>query len=177
MHLGVMPQRLEMADADHRLGDGLAVDDAALVKGHIHAEAFRDNAGEDFQLHLPHQLQVYLTEPFVPHHPKLRVLLLKLAQVAQHDMRVAPFRQAHAIAENRLEHRRQRTGFRAKTHTRTRVRESCHRTDHAALDALSRAEFFTRVDADAAHFFLPAAVLAARKLLAHGQRTAGDFEI
>ena len=85
---------------------------------------------------------MYLTEPFVPHHAKLRVLLLKLAQIAQHDMCVTPFWQAHAIAENRLEHRRQRTGFRAKTHTRTRVRESCHRTDHAALDALSRAEFF-----------------------------------
>ena len=58
MHLSVMPQRLEMADADHRLGDGLAVDDAALVKGHIHAEAFRDNASEDFQLHLAHELQM-----------------------------------------------------------------------------------------------------------------------
>ena len=120
---------------------------------------------------------MYLTEPFVPHHPKLRVLLLKLAQIPQHDMGVAAIRQAHAVAEHGLEHRRQCTGFRAKTHTRTRVRESCHRTDHAALDALGRAEFFTRIDADAAHFFLPAAVLAARKLLAHGQRTAGDFEI
>ena len=57
------------------------------------------------------------------------------------------------------------------------MRESGHRTDHAALNTLGRAEFFTRVDADAAHLFLPAAVLAARKLLAHGQRTAGDFEI
>ena len=58
MHLSVMPQRLEMTDADHRLGDGLAVDDAALVKGHIHAEAFCNNAGEDFQLHLAHELQM-----------------------------------------------------------------------------------------------------------------------
>ena len=53
-----MPQRLEMADADHRLGDGLTVDDTALVKGHILAEAFRNNAGEDFQLHLAHELQM-----------------------------------------------------------------------------------------------------------------------
>ena len=53
-----MPQRLEMADADHRLGDSLAVDDAALIKGHIHAEAFRDNAGKDFQLYLAHELQM-----------------------------------------------------------------------------------------------------------------------
>ena len=58
MHLGVMPQRLEMTDADHRLGDGLAVDNAALVKRYVHAEALRDNAGEDFQLHLAHELQM-----------------------------------------------------------------------------------------------------------------------
>ena len=58
MHLGVMPQRLEMADTDHRLDDGLAVDDTALVKGYIYAEAFRDNARQNFQLHLAHELQM-----------------------------------------------------------------------------------------------------------------------
>ena len=92
-------------------------------------------------------------------------------------MRVTPFRQAHAVPENGFQNRRQRTGLRAKTHTRTGMGEPSYGAYHAALDALGRAEFFTRVDADAAHLFLPAAVLAARKLLAHGQRTAGDFEI
>ena len=92
-------------------------------------------------------------------------------------MGVAAIRQAHAVAEHRLEHRRQCAGLRAEAHARTGMGEPCHSADHAALDALSRTEFFARVDADAAHLFLPAAVLAARKLLAHGQRTAGDFEI
>ena len=92
-------------------------------------------------------------------------------------MCVAPFRQAHAIAENRLEHRRQRACLRTKTHTRTGMGEPSYGAYHAALNALGRAEFFARVNTDAAHLFLPAAVLAARKLLAHGQRTAGDFEI
>ena len=177
MHLGVMPQRLKMADADDRLGDGLAVDDAALVERHVHAEAFRDNAGEDFQLHLTHQLQVNLAEPLVPHHAKLWVLLLQLAQIAQHDMRVAPFRQAHAVPENGFQNRRQCTGFRAEAHTRTGMRETSHRTHHAALCALSGAEFFARVNADAADFFLPAAILIAGKLLTHRQRTAGDFQV
>ncbi len=53
-----MPQRLEMTDADHRLGDGLAVDNAALVKRYVHAEALRDNAREYFELHLAHELQM-----------------------------------------------------------------------------------------------------------------------
>ena len=92
-------------------------------------------------------------------------------------MRITPFRQAHAVPENGFQNRRQRACLRAEAHARTGMREPCHGADHAALDTLSRAEFFTRVDADAAHLFLPAAVLAARKLLAHGQRTAGDFEI
>ena len=92
-------------------------------------------------------------------------------------MRVTPFRQAYAVPENGFQNRRQRTGFRAKTHTRAGMGEPSYGAYHAALDALSRAEFFARVNADAAHLFLPASVLAARKLLAHGQRTAGDFEI
>ncbi len=92
-------------------------------------------------------------------------------------MRITPFRQAHAVPENGFQNRRQRTGFRAKTHTRTGMGEPSYGAYHAALDALGRAEFFTRVDADAAHLFLPAAVLAARKLLTHGKRTAGDFQV
>ena len=92
-------------------------------------------------------------------------------------MRVTPFRQAHAVPENGFQNRRQRTGFRAKTHTRTSMGEPSYGAHHAALDTFSRAEFFARVNADAAHLFLPAAVLAAEKLLTHGQRTAGDFEI
>ena len=50
------------------------------------------------------------------------------------------------------------------------------RPAHTPLDALSRAPIFRPNRCGCRSPFLPAAVLAARKLLAHGQRTAGDFE-
>ena len=78
MHLGVMPQRLEMTDADDRLRDGLPVDDAALVKGHAHTEARLDQLGQYLELHLTHQLQVDLTQLFVPDDTQQRVLFLEL---------------------------------------------------------------------------------------------------
>ena len=63
MHLGVMPQRLEMADADHRLGDGLRGRRCCpRQRSHRTPKRSAITLGEDFQLHLAHELQVDLAQ-------------------------------------------------------------------------------------------------------------------
>ena len=92
-------------------------------------------------------------------------------------MRITPFRQAHAVPENGFQNRRQRTGFRTKTHTRTGMGEPSYGAYHAALDALGRAEFFTRVMRMPLTFSRQPPSPPGKLPATHGKRTAGDFQV
>ena len=56
MDLSVVPQGLEVAHPLHRAGDGLPVDDVPGAKGDLRSKALPDEAGEDLQLDLSHEL-------------------------------------------------------------------------------------------------------------------------
>lgn len=104
--------------------DSLSVDDAALVKGHAHTEARLDQLGQYLELHLAHQLQVDLTQLFVPDDTQQRVLFLELPQAAEHGVRITAVRQTDAVAEHRLQHRRQCTCRCPQPHARRGMRQA-----------------------------------------------------
>ena len=45
-----------------------------LAKGHFHGKPLGDDLLQNFQLHLPHQLDVDLPQLFIPHQMELGVL-------------------------------------------------------------------------------------------------------
>ena len=77
MHLGIMPQRLKMADANHRRGDGFLINNAAFIKGCLHTEPFGNPTGQHFQLHLTHELNMNFAQRFVPHYPQQGILFFQ----------------------------------------------------------------------------------------------------
>ena len=110
--LGVVPQGLVVAHPLHGGGDGLLVQDAALVHPYGHPEAVLDEALEDLDLHLAHEAGVDLLVGLVPHQVELGVLLLQLAELGQEDLGVHLLRQEEAVGDHRLQQRRGRGGGR-----------------------------------------------------------------
>ena len=83
VYLGIVAQRFIMADALHRRGQRLLIKDAALAEGHRQPEALLQDILQNFQLHLAHQLDVYLAQIIAPRHMQLRVLVLQRLQRLQ----------------------------------------------------------------------------------------------
>ena len=177
MHLGIVAQGLKVADAEHRRCDRFLIDDAALIEGHLYAEPVGDQAGQDLQLHLAHKLHMDLTQPLVPNHAQLRILLLQLAQVLQHMMRIAVRRQADAVAEHRLEHRRLGAFLRAQSHARAGMGQAGRGADHASLCRFDGLKLFAGIQPQLVDLFLPAPICIAAQLRAHSQAAAGHLEI
>ena len=73
MHLRVVSERFKVSDALDRAGDGFLVDDTALTEVDRKAESFFDDALEDLELYLAHELHLYLAVPLVPHDLELRI--------------------------------------------------------------------------------------------------------
>ena len=177
MHLGIVAQRLKVADADGWRCDRLLINDAALVKRYLHAKAFCNQAGQDLKLHLAHELHMDLAQPLVPHHAQQGFFLLQLAQVLQHGVGIAALRQDDPVIQHRLEHCRHSARCLAQPHTGARMRQAGHRADHTALRALHCLKFFAGVNADLIDLFLPATVRFPGHLRAHRQAAARDLEI
>ena len=74
MHLRIVPQRLKVANALHRIGDGLPVADGPGAEADLHPQPLPDEPLQDLHLHLAHELSVDL--PVIPDDVKLGVFLL-----------------------------------------------------------------------------------------------------
>ena len=109
-----MAQGLEVAHTLHRAGDRLPIDDAPRPEGRFHPEPLPDEPGEHLQLDLPHKLEVYLPQCFVPNHPELGVLLLQLAQVPERGVDVAGGWEDDLVVQHRLQLGRAGGGLRPK---------------------------------------------------------------
>ena len=70
--LGIVPQRLVVPHALDRGGDGLEIDDIALVEGDLQPEALFDQLLQDLHLHRAHQLHADLAQQRVPDQMQLR---------------------------------------------------------------------------------------------------------
>ena len=92
-----------MAHALHRGGDGLPVDDAAGAEGDRQAEALGRQRLENLQLNLPHELDVDLPQPLVPHEVELGILLLQQEELAQGGVGILPLGEEHLVDEHRLQ--------------------------------------------------------------------------
>ena len=105
VHLGIMAQRFIMAEALHRAGQRLFIQNAAFVKPSLDAETVLQYALQNFQLHFAHQLQVHFAQRFLPDDMQLRVFGFQRAQRAQGGVHVGPGRQPQAVAQHRFQHR------------------------------------------------------------------------
>ena len=77
VHLGIMAQRLVVADALDGSGEGLFVQNAALAEGDGQLEPLLQDVLQNFQLHFAHQLDMHLGQIGAPGHMQLRVLVLQ----------------------------------------------------------------------------------------------------
>ena len=172
-----MAQRLEVPHAKHRRCDGLAVNDAALAKGHGEAEAVENTAAQDLKLDLAHELYVDLAVAFVPDDAQHWVLFLQFSQLRERAMRVCAVRQDKLIGQNRLQKRRGRLSLCAETESDIAVAEARDSDDTASARFLERAELDARIEAQLIGFFLIVLILRAiRKRCFHAQRSACDLE-
>ena len=80
MYLGIVAQRLIVTDALHRPCQRLFIQNAALAERHGQPEPFLQDRLQNFQLHLAHQLDVYLAQVIPPVDVQLRVLALQRLQ-------------------------------------------------------------------------------------------------
>lgn len=103
VNLGIVAQGLVVAHALHRGGDGLPVDDAAGAEGDRQAEALGRQRLENLQLNLPHELDVDLPQPLVPHEVELGILLLQQEELAQGGVGILPLGEEHLVDEHRLQ--------------------------------------------------------------------------
>ena len=79
------------------------VDDAAGAEGDRQAEALGRQRLENLQLNLPHELDVDLPQPLVPHEVELGILLLQQAELAQGGVGILPLGEEHLVGEHRLQ--------------------------------------------------------------------------
>ena len=105
MHFGVVAEGLVMAHALHRLGDGFLIQYTALAELHRKVKPPFQQALEDFQLDLPHELNVDLAQGLVPDHMELGFLLFQPVEGRQGRVDVRPLGQNHLIIQHRLQHR------------------------------------------------------------------------
>ena len=161
VHLGIVAQRLIVAHALHRSGDGLFIKDAARAEGNRQVEPLLDHRLQHFQLHLAHELHMEFPEPLVPHQMELGVFLFQLPETAQRRMGVAALRQTHLVGQHRGEDRRLVVLFCAQSLTRPGVAQTRNGAHRPRRRFLHRAEFRARVDADLVHLLPPALLFGA----------------
>ena len=81
MHLRIVPQRLKVAHALNGVRYSLAVAYPPVVYAHLEPKALAYQRLYHVNLHPAHELDVNFPQKLVPYYVKLRVLLLKLAQL------------------------------------------------------------------------------------------------
>lgn len=73
------------------------------AEGDRQAEALGRQRLENLQLNLPHELDVDLPQPLVPHEVELGILLLQQAELAQGGVGILPLGEEHLVGEHRLQ--------------------------------------------------------------------------
>ena len=178
MHLGVVAQGLEVADALDGAFDGLPVEHAPGVQLDAGVEALEHEAFEDLRLDAAHELDADLPRLGDPDDVQLRVLLIELHELRQQQHGVRPLLQAQAVAHHRLEHGALRIRRRAETLSGPRRAKAQGSADPARAHLLRGLELCAGVNAQGADFLLqrlPRGVLIAQEA-AHLQAPARDLE-
>ena len=78
MNLGIVPERLKMADALHRVLYCLLVHNISDAKLHRNLVSVPDQAFQNLNLYSPHHLSMNLSQLFIPDQMKLWVLFFQL---------------------------------------------------------------------------------------------------
>ena len=159
MNLRIVTQRLEVADADHRGSDRLPVADSAAAKGHFHAKPLLDQALENLQLYLSHQLHMDFPSPLVPEKVQLGIFFLQLPQTAQGCIGVRTVGQPYLISQNWLQYWPLPIGFKAQPVSRAGMAQPGYGTDSARRSLLHRVELGAGVYPQLVCFFRPGTLL------------------
>ena len=171
MHLGVVTQRLIVANALHRGGDGLLIKDAPRLKADGQPEAFHGHALQNLPLDLSHQPHPDLPLLLLPLQVELRVLLLQLAQLCQCGAGVGALRQHHPAAYHRLQQGRAPLLLGAKTFPGIALAQAGYRGDRSSRGFLHRLVFGPIIQPYLGD------LLPARQGHADLQRTAGHLQV
>ncbi len=171
--LGVVPQRLIMPHALDRGGDGLKIDDIALVEGDLQPEALRDQLLQDLHLHRAHQLHADLAQQRVPDQMQRGILLFQHAELPVGLRGVGPVGQQQAVFQNRLQGRGLRRRLMAEGHAGHRLRQAGHGADRPGWGLLQERKFAAGVQPQLVRLLLPA---LAREQLLDTQRAARDLQ-
>ena len=150
-----MPQGLKVADALHGLRHCFPVEDAALAKADLPAEAVLYLPLQDFLLHFTHELDVDLPQLPVPEETELGILLPQLAEPAHGGVGVQARLQPELIAEDGLQHRGGGGGFRPQAVPGQGLGETRDGTDGARRGGVHRLELAAGVEADLVYLLLP----------------------
>ena len=151
VHLGVVAQRLVVPDALDRLQDRLAVDDAALAERDREAEPVPDQALQNLQLHLAHELHADLPQPRVPRDVQQRVLLVEPPELQIGRLRVA--RHLDAVFEHRTQHGLLRFLFKAQARAGHRVGKARRGQHRPGLRRVRQRVFFPGIQAELVRLF------------------------
>ena len=157
LHLGVVPKRLKVTDADDRSGNRLLISDSALAEAHVPAESVGYDSVQHLELYLAHDVKVYFLHPLVPVDFELRLLVLEQAELCQGGVCVDAARQDHETVEYRLEQSRARIHLESEPFTRVGMRKSGDCADSSGRHLGNRAEFIARVDTQHCSLFGPIA--------------------
>ena len=178
VHFGIMAQRLKMPDSLDGGGNGFAIGHAAGANPDLPAEAVANQAAQDFQLHLAHELELHLAELLVPCNVKLRFFFLELAQPIQGDAHVALRRKIEPVGHDRGQNRRRLCLFRAEYVPGVQRRQTGHGTDVARAYLIDCQKARAGVPAELRDLFLQLFAVLRRVgyRCSHAQAAACDLE-
>ena len=178
VHLGVMPQRLEVPDPFDRGLDRLLVDDTPLRKADREPKPVFGQPFQHLQLHRPHRLQCNLLQSAVPADVQLRVLLRQLRELLHRRKRGFPLRQDHLVPQHRLQFRCLPLRLEPEPFPGAGVGEAGHRDDAPGGGAVEKGIFCPRIEPQLVGLLLPGTVRPLpfdRRL--DRQRPAGDLHV
>ena len=139
MHLGIVAQRLIVADALHRRGDGFLIQNAALAEGDLQPETAGQQCLQNFQLYLAHELDVHLGQVVPPGHMELRVFVLQRLQGLQQGVGVG-VGAVRPVVQHRLQQRCVGVRLGAQPLAGPGGRRTRHRHHHAGVNRAHQPE-------------------------------------
>ena len=168
MHLGIVAQRLIVADALDSRRQRLLIQNAALAECYIQPEPLLQDILQNFQLHLAHQLDMHFAEVVPPVHMQLGVLVLQRLQCLQQGMGVGCA--LDTVVQHRLQQRGIGVSLRPKALPGAGGGRPCRSYDHTGVCLADQAEFSAVVQPQRI------GLLAAGQHRLDLQHAAGDLE-
>ena len=156
--LGIVAQRLIMADALHGCGDRFTVEDTALAERDLQPEAAAAETLEYLQLHLAHELHADLARGLIVHDMQQRILFLEQTQLFEHRVRIGLLR-VDAVSEYRLEQRSALSFFRAERVAAVCGGQPRYGAYRSGFCRIGQLVFFPGVETDLVDLLLGLAVL------------------